>query len=109
MLKQSVNRAGDVAARFGGDEFVILLPMTNALGAKNIADHIQQTIDSVSINLASLKISNGITVSIGCATLTPSHENSVEELIHRADEALYQAKALGKNQVGLSTVRQSES
>jgi len=88
-------RETDVVARFGGDEFALILPDTGAEGAyavgerirERIADHIFLTGEGLTIRL---------TASVGVATL-PDVAASADELVHAADAAMYQVKARGKN------------
>ncbi len=92
-------RKVDLTARYGGDEFVILLPDTSAEEALLLADRLHQAVSSVPLTLAN---NNDIhlTVSIGIATY-PTHASSIEELIKRADEALYWIKSHGRNRIRL--------
>jgi diguanylate cyclase (GGDEF)-like protein len=88
-------RETDVVARFGGDEFALILPDTGSDGAyavgerirERIADHIFLTGEGLTIRL---------TASVGVATL-PNVAASADELVHAADAAMYQVKARGKN------------
>jgi diguanylate cyclase (GGDEF)-like protein len=89
-------RASDVKCRYGGDEFMIILPETPSIGAQQVAEHIRRA-------LASLHISAGadmltITASVGVATSLPG-ELDPNSLIGRADAALYDAKRDGRNRV----------
>ncbi len=88
-------RDSDVFARFGGEEFIILLPDTNEDGAFSLADKIRICIENNPYE--DEKLSVPITVSIGVSQL--QGEKLLRELIHRADEALYKAKEMGRNQV----------
>jgi diguanylate cyclase (GGDEF)-like protein len=89
-------RKGDLIARWGGEEFVILLPETNLLSAQVIAERYRLAIDSLDVTHGLKKVS--ITTSIGIAC-KDEKTASVEKLIILADEKLYQAKSQGKNQV----------
>ena len=106
-----VLREYDVPGRFGGEEFVILLPQTRAMDAFKIADRVRAHIAQLPI-----AASNGervpVTVSIGVAALDAGSSRQLTELLAVADAALYRAKASGRNQVqmistsrGLSAVR----
>jgi diguanylate cyclase (GGDEF)-like protein len=88
-------RRVDVPARYGGEEFAIILPATPKLGARMVADRVRSSIEAV---LGSGESGATLTVSGGVATY-PGDADCGEELIHRADEALYQAKSKGKNRV----------
>lgn len=93
---QAVCRGSDIIFRYGGEEFVVLLGKTNADGAKIIAERIRQQIAQTLISYNGKSI--GTTVSIGIAT---RHANKAKEhindLFDRADAALYEAKARGRN------------
>jgi diguanylate cyclase (GGDEF)-like protein len=89
-------RASDVAARFGGDEFVLLLPETNLEQAVKFADRLRFSLKDKTFSASQIQFH--FTISIGVAGfLVPS--NSVDELLEHADRALYAAKQEGKNQV----------
>ena len=93
-------RTVDVVARYGGEEFVVVLPETGRDGAVTVAERIRERIAA-----AELRGSNGtplkVTASIGVALFPAPYVESTEDLFARADEALYRAKAEGRNQVHL--------
>ena len=89
-------RAHDTLFRLGGDEFVFLLPNTNLAGAQQVAERLHQRIARLSIPLNGEQVR--LTTSMGVATLN-THCSSLESLLQHADEALYKAKAAGRNQV----------
>jgi two-component system cell cycle response regulator len=95
-LLTNASREVDFVARYGGEEFVIALPFTDAKGARTCAENIRRRIEDYSFNCLSSDVPKKITASIGVATF-PWDARSVEELIHKADQALYQAKKQGKN------------
>ncbi len=102
VLTQSV-KGRDLAARYGGEEFAVILPQTDLEGARLLAEQVRKTIAGNRIRLKSNGQQLGnITLSIGCAEL--DLREPLSELIWRADEALYQAKRQGRNQV-LTAVR----
>ena len=85
-------RGGDVAARYGGEEFSILLPQTTADGAATIAERIRERVATTEFP------NRQITISVGVANCTNS-ECTVEKIIKWADDALYEAKRQGRNNV----------
>jgi diguanylate cyclase (GGDEF)-like protein/PAS domain S-box-containing protein len=89
-------RAVDVLARYGGDEFVILLPQTSAQQALPVADHIRESV--AAMRLETDQGFASVTLSIGIAELwrMPADQN-IESVVRRADQALYTAKAEGRN------------
>ena len=107
----AVLREYDVAGRFGGEEFVMLLPQTRAPDAFKIADRVRARIGRMPIVTSSgEKVS--VTVSIGVAALDAGSSRELTDLLAAADAALYRAKASGRDQVqmistsrGLSAVR----
>jgi diguanylate cyclase (GGDEF)-like protein len=88
----------DFAARWGGEEFVLLLPNTDSSGAMNIAEQIRRGIEGMTIPCADGRAAK-ITASIGVNTVIPKSDTDCELLILKADEALYQAKSAGRNRV----------
>lgn len=96
-------RACDACFRFGGEEFLILLSNSNLPLARQVAERVRQTIQTVN---RSPDPSKPITVSVGLAHY--ENENDWPELVSRADKALYQAKAAGRNRVVASHVRNHE-
>ena len=89
-------RAGDVLGRIGGEEFAAVLPDTNLQQAGHVAERIRNRIENMSVEYNERAIA--ITISIGMAELQLEDPN-VQGLINRADVALYQAKAAGRNRV----------
>jgi diguanylate cyclase (GGDEF)-like protein/PAS domain S-box-containing protein len=92
-------RPGDLAARYGGEELVILLPATDEAGALMIAEHIRQAVAALRIPHAA-NAHGFVTVSAGACALTPTGDGDTpSDLIAAADRALYQAKQAGRNLV----------
>lgn len=98
VLQHSLLRSSDMATRYGGEEFVLLLPNTTLEGAFEISERIRSALERLNIPHNTNKVANHITLSDGIACLTPSSETNPSELISLADEALYKAKDLGRNQ-----------
>jgi len=88
----------DFAARFGGEEFVILLPGINAENALKAAERLRVLVGDARIPLQQGEVVK-LTVSIGVASYSVSANNSIEKLIYEADKALYTAKETGRNKV----------
>jgi diguanylate cyclase (GGDEF)-like protein len=96
VLRRSV-REVDVAARYGGEEFAVLLPNTPKLAALKLAEKIRHAIEKAGIGKSEPGDSGRpLTVSIGVASV-PGDASGAEQLVERADSALYIAKSMGKN------------
>ncbi|MGL4375545.1 MAG: sensor domain-containing diguanylate cyclase, partial [Microcoleaceae cyanobacterium] len=94
---QAVKRSSDLFVRYGGEEFAVILPNTDAPGAIAVAEYIQQAIRDLKIPHRKSDVSEFVTVSMGIATIIPSFGTSSDELVARADKALYSAKQLGRD------------
>jgi diguanylate cyclase (GGDEF)-like protein len=89
-------RETDLAVRYGGEEFAVLLPNTPKLGALKVAEKVRLAIEKAGIGRHKRRGEKPLTVSIGLATL-PGDAGTAKELIEKADRALYMAKSKGKN------------
>jgi diguanylate cyclase (GGDEF)-like protein len=89
-------RASDVAARWGGDEFMLLTPETSSKGARRIGERIRSQVERYRPELDGEEV--GISISVGIASY-PGHASDVTQLLQRVDEAMYQAKRGGRNQL----------
>jgi len=98
IFPQSLKRPGDFAARWGGEEFAVLLPNTPLSGALDIAERIRATVEKKGIPCADATMLN-ITISIGVNSKTPAKGDSITNFISDADRALYDAKQAGRNSV----------
>lgn len=98
-LHQTIHRPTDLAARFGGEEFAIILSETDAEGALTVAKQALENIKNLQIPHGQSPTSEFITVSLGIATNFAEIEKSSAVLIKSADDALYEAKKNGRNQI----------
>lgn len=89
-------RRPDLLARYGGDEFVLLLPDTNAEGARLTAERIRERINTTPLTIGDQQVE--ITASMGVASY-PEHGNDYDQVFEAADTALYASKSGGKNRV----------
>jgi diguanylate cyclase (GGDEF)-like protein/PAS domain S-box-containing protein len=105
-LGQTLNRrlrTGDVVARLGGDEFAVLLRRIDVATATRMAGDLQQLVGEQLAELLGPERATSLTLSIGLATVGgEAAARTVDELLHRADQALYAAKRAGKAQVALT-------
>ena len=95
-------RSCDYVARYGGEEFIVMLPEVGAAGGLEVAERIREQVSRKRINPKG----DRITVSVGMA-MFPEHGDSPEELFQQADQALYAAKAAGRNRVATATGREA--
>lgn len=96
-LKHMLTRADDFVARYGGEEFIIILPNTGEKGTRLMAAKTLEQIRACGIPDEQNSEFSVVTVSVGATAGKVTHESNVEEVIRRADEALYLAKNSGRN------------
>jgi len=94
----SLQRPADLVARYGGDEFVVLLPITDTQGALDVAQRVLRAIYALDITHGASPFGR-VTSSIGVAQMVPRPNSKPQELLERADRALYAAKQAGRNTV----------
>jgi len=96
-IQACVNRPTDLAGRFGGEEFVAILPSTALAGAQMIAEKIRAGIEALNLPHRASTGSGQVTISVGGACTVPRRGELAAVLIEAADAALYQAKRSGRN------------
>ena len=94
-------RTTDVVARYGGEEFLVLLPEADEAGAEHFAERIRAAVEKQEFGARVGHPALKLTASIGVATFPAARIESLEDLLARADAALYRAKADGRNRVRL--------
>ena len=102
VLAASIKRTTDFVARWGGEEFVVVLLNTNMDGAVSVAERIRTGVEAQEVPLPNGKFTK-VTISIGVHTQVPTQEDSFTGFVERSDEALYKAKESGRNQVCTSS------
>jgi diguanylate cyclase (GGDEF)-like protein len=95
-LQSYAQRSGELVVRYGGEEFVGLLPRMALAGAQHIAESMCLKISQLNITHANSNQEN-VTISLGVAAMIPNQDDDEEVLLRDADRALYQAKANGRN------------
>jgi diguanylate cyclase (GGDEF)-like protein len=120
VLADNTKRAGDVAARYGGEEFAVLLPYTDLNGAHELAQRMREAVRDLNLPHERSRVANRVTVSVGVASAigsdpigaSPPRDSASSRtawrgptlLVEAADQALYAAKAAGRNRVSLAHV-----
>jgi diguanylate cyclase (GGDEF)-like protein len=97
LIRQMCRRPGDEAARYGGEEFALILPDTPKSGAMTLARAMQRVFEVACIPHPASPIARHVTLSGGITTCIPDGGTTLEGMLMRADEALYVAKAKGRN------------
>lgn len=98
-LTAAVQRPTDLPARWGGEEFVYVLPDTQAEGARRVGERVRAAVEKLRLPHAGSTVGPYVTVSVGVAAMMPTLDRSPEELLATADAALFRAKSLGRNRV----------
>ena len=94
IIKKSL-RQGDIAGRYGGEEFIVLVSDLSSVLCFNIAERIRQAVAQRSVEIDGTIIS--VTISLGLASIDPDRVLPLSVMISRADQALYRAKEQGRN------------
>ncbi len=98
LLRENIRR-GDIIARFGGEEFIIIAPFTDLEGAYDLADKIRLVIEKESSMEIEKDVIINVTSSFGVSTYFNNNFNDMDEFIRAADDALYKSKRSGRNKV----------
>lgn len=111
-LGHAIRRPGDLLARYGGEEFAFILPETDASGALTMLERAREEVIAKKIKHEGSKINDYISISAGVASIRPTKQDDLEtgirQLLKKADIALYEAKAKGRNCVVESTSEMEE-
>ena len=98
-INANVRRTGDLATRYGGEEFAVIMPNTDHHQAIKVAEKIQEAMVDLQIEHQSSDVSEQVTLSIGIACAVPAAAEGPTHLVKMADTALYEAKIKGRNQI----------
>lgn len=96
-MDKNLKRPRDFLARYGGEEFVAILPNTDKSGAQNIAESLRKSVISLKIPHNYSPVTKHVTISLGISSTDQAEFFVFEEILDKADEALYQAKNSGRN------------
>jgi diguanylate cyclase (GGDEF)-like protein len=91
-LRSSAQRSSDIVARYGGDEFAVILPHMKKEDALDFAEQLRRRVLDMAFPHEYSSVVPYLTISLGVATIIPSEQSSIDELINAADQALYEAK-----------------
>ena len=92
-------RPADIVSRYGGEEFMLILPDVDHKGVVNVGEKVRKAIELLGIKHEYSSTHSVVTVSLGTATRVPDMDGSIVQLVHEADTALYNAKRMGRNQL----------
>jgi len=98
-IKHTLTRESDFVCRYGGEEFCIILPNTEISLAEDILDACRLEVQNLAIEHSFSEIFPVVTVSIGACVITPRDQDSLESILVKADDCLYESKNSGRNQV----------
>ncbi|MDJ0690620.1 MAG: diguanylate cyclase [Xenococcaceae cyanobacterium MO_188.B32] len=100
-IASCTRRATDVVCRYGGEEFVVILPHTHLEGAVKVAEYINVQVKELNLEHANSPTNSMVTISLGVACTTTSRNSNAQCLIKNADRALYTAKSKGRNRLAV--------
>ncbi len=107
ILSNTLFRPGDFVGRYGGEEFVIVLPGTDMAGAEKVCERVKEIVSAANLPHEASPIDH-VTVSVGFASLTPDSQLSRSQLLEAADAALYSAKSSGRNRIAQPPAEQTQ-
>jgi len=107
-IRGSTRRAGDVVGRWGGEEFLVILSGMGRDDAGRQGERIRSAVESLAIPHQASSAASVVTVSVGAATVVPGEQREPNQLLAKADQALYRAKAQGRNRSVSAEERQVE-
>lgn len=101
-IEKNFTRSGDIVARYGGEEFAVILPNVGRVTALMLAERMRANLEALKLEHSDSSVSNVVSISVGVFTMEPGSKMTSEELIEKADQALYRAKEKGRNRVEIS-------
>ncbi len=103
-LSLAATRPRDIVARFGGEEFVLVLPETDENAARQVAEHCHRLVEKLQIPHETSAAGRFVTISLGVGTIKPSAEMEPKHFIEAVDKLLYQAKQNGRNRIEFASL-----
>jgi len=103
-LMKKTFRKTDILCRYGGEEFVAIIPETNKTEAKVLAETFRKRVQDYPFKFRTTQPKRKVTISVGIADI-PNHADTPKELLEKADDALYQAKETGRNKTVVASLR----
>jgi len=97
LMALSAKRSSDMACRYGGDEFALILPQTDEIGAVGVAEQLRNRVEKLEIPHQFSPVSDYVTISLSVCTVVPSDKLTLHQFIENADKALYEAKKRNRN------------
>jgi diguanylate cyclase (GGDEF)-like protein len=97
-LKRTVAREGDFVVRYGGEEFVVVLPKTDEEGVRNVAERMLENVRLLALPHKTSDAADHVTISIGAMTSKVGYTYNANAYVNRADEIMYKSKRNGRNQ-----------
>lgn len=101
-VEQRIRRPADTVARYGGDEFIVLLPETDTSGAQAVAEALRTDVENLRMPNAGSTVSPYVTITLGVTTVVPRVNSTPDQGLKLVDNALYQAKEAGRNRISVS-------
>lgn len=102
-IDRHLRHPADFVSRYGGEEFAVVLPNTDEIAARTVAERLRARVEDLGIRHPASAASPVVTISVGVATALPELEPAPDALIEKADQALYRAKNEGRNRVVLAS------
>ncbi|WP_227006691.1 diguanylate cyclase [Shewanella donghaensis] len=108
LLKQQFKRETDIVSRYGGEEFILILPLSNALKIEQHLNKFRESLQKMVINSPTDDQQFSVTTSIGAITANANFSKDIDAWIKVADDNLYKAKAQGRNKVIINVINESQ-
>jgi diguanylate cyclase (GGDEF)-like protein len=105
-LCRQVTRTTDIIGRYGGEEFMVLLPETDLMGGKCVAERLRKLVESQTFTTDQGPVQ--ITISLGICTIPSDSVETPAQLVKAADEAMYRAKQTGRNRTCVAQANEQE-